>query len=199
MARSRDISKVLSSNTTLATDAEVAASYLTLSSASSNYTPGLVPILKQSFTSSSEVVVSNVFSSTYENYKILVNLNSVSTSTIIRMRLRTSGGSNETGANYRGSGIRWNSSGAAYHGGNSQTSIAFYNDASNDARYVQIELRRPFLAEFKQYQLWSSDNSVNAFMNIGQPIFSTSYPSFAIIPDAGNITGSVQVYGYKEI
>jgi hypothetical protein len=37
MARSRDISKVLSSNTTLATDAEVAANYLTLASASATY------------------------------------------------------------------------------------------------------------------------------------------------------------------
>jgi hypothetical protein len=37
MARSRDISKVLTSNTTLATDAEVAANYLTLASASATY------------------------------------------------------------------------------------------------------------------------------------------------------------------
>ena len=54
MARSRDISKVLSSNSTLATDAEVSASYLTTASANALYAPvaagGLVQITPTSVT-----------------------------------------------------------------------------------------------------------------------------------------------------
>jgi hypothetical protein len=192
MARARDIANIINSGTFL-TPASASATYASINST------GLVPILRQTFTSSSEVVPnSSVFTSTYQNYKILINIDSVSTSTIIRMRLRT-GSTNETSANYRGSGIRWNSGGAAFSGGNSQTSIAFYNDASNDARYVQMELRKPYQQEFKQYHLWSSDNSVNSYENVGQLILSSSYDKFAIIPDSGNITGSFQIFGYKEI
>jgi hypothetical protein len=192
MGRARDIANIINSGTFI-TPASASSTYASINST------GLVPILRQTFTSSSEVIPNiSVFTSTYQNYKILVNIDSVSTSTIIRMRLRN-GSTNETSANYRGSGIRWNSAGAAYSGGNSQTSIAFYNDASNDARYVQMELRKPYQQEFKQYHLWSSDNSVNSYENVGQLILGSSYDKFAIIPDAGNITGSFQIFGYKEI
>ena len=202
MGRARDIANLINSNTFL-TPASASATYLSQTSASSTYaltnSVGLVSILRETFTSSSEVVPSiSVFTSAYQNYKILINIDSVSTSTIIRMRLRN-GSTNETSANYRGSGLRWNSGGAAYSGGNTQTSIAFYNDASNDARYIQMELRKPYQQDFKQYHLWSSDNSVNSYENVGQLILSSSYDKFSIIPDAGNITGSFQIFGYKEI
>ena len=108
MARSRDISKVLSSNTTLATDAEVAASYLTTASASTVYqtkaTAGLTLLTPASiantggtasigangtvsFTSASAISLNDVFSATYTNYQIVIECDG-STSAQIRMRLR---------------------------------------------------------------------------------------------------------------
>lgn len=192
MGRARDIANIINSNIFL-TPASASATYANI-----NYV-GLVPILRQTFTSSSEVVPNiSVFTSEYQNYKIFINIDSISTATVVRMRLRNDN-TNETSANYRGSGLRWNSGGAAYSGGNSQTSIALYVDSTNDARYVQMELRKPYQQEYKQYHLWSSDNSVNSYENVGQLILGSSYNKFAIIPDSGTISGSIQVFGYKEI
>ena len=76
MGRARDISKVFSTSTALATDTEVSGSYLTLASASTTYqtraTAGLTLLNTTSF---SGVVTADIptgtFTSAYQNYRLI--------------------------------------------------------------------------------------------------------------------------------
>ena len=65
----------------------------------------VVRITTSSFTTSSAVNIDSCFSSTYDNYLILLNIDSVVSTTALQMRFRT-GGTTNSSANY---GNSWRS------------------------------------------------------------------------------------------
>jgi hypothetical protein len=203
MARSRDISKVLSSNTTLATDAEVAASYQTKATAGltlltptsivatggsgSISTNGAV-----SFTSASAISLNGVFSSTYENYLGVLNCTTGS-SAELSFRLRVAG-TDATGANYNSGFIR-------IGGSSTNTGLTFgglaYSSIANNY-YCNFTLFKPFLTE-KTGHISHWYNPTIQLGNIaGEHQLTTSYDSISFRTDLGTFTGTVSVYGYNK-
>jgi hypothetical protein len=207
MARSRDISKVLSSNTTLATDAEVAASYLSTTSASTVYqtkaTTGLNLINTTSFTSQSSVSIDDVFSSTYKSYKIIGYIQSSTTNANnLRFRLRASG-TDLTSGIYR----------IVVHLGDTSQDVWGSLERSNSATSWLIDryggrggsfehtIHNPQLTNYTHFSGTSSvadESNCRNLIHAGMVDNQLSYTGFTILTSTENMTGRIFVYGFKE-
>jgi hypothetical protein len=207
MARSRDISKVLSSNTTLATDAEVAATYQTKAAA------GLTLIIPTSiaatggsgsistngavsFTSASAISLNGVFSSTYDFYTIQLRAVNSSNTQNFLWRWRAAG-SDLTALNYYNARMQTTTGGVVSGGG---------AGAANSAQLNQIATGMGFYTIFTAYTQTEprlNGNSYNSELS-GLTTFASGYRAtqavdgFTVYPGSGTITGKVSVYGYNE-
>jgi hypothetical protein len=160
---------------------------------------GTTLLATQSFTSVSTISVNNVFSSEYDNYKITVNLNSVSNPGInYGLRLRT-GGTTNTSSNYRFGayfiGAEINQSAA----NNNNTTSTYWTlgNGSVAGATSEITLHRPFLTERTAISALGSGSFLWALG--GQTTVTTSYDGFTIFYDgAGTFTGTFSVYGLRK-
>ena len=193
--------------------------YLTQSSASTTYAPvaagGLVLMTPTSiaatggsgsisstgtvsFASASAISLNDVFSTTYDNYKFILNGTSSSGVTIY-LRYRVSGADNSTTSSYI--------SQALYIDGTSPSGARVTSDkttigdfATTFKNTISSEIFDPFLAvptRLQNYNSWSYNNSTWQSW-FGFHNQSTSYTGFTIYPASGTITGTISVYGYRK-
>jgi hypothetical protein len=225
MGRARDISKVFSTGTALATDTEVSGSYLTLASASTTYqtkaTAGLTLLTPASiantggtasigangtvsFTSASAISLNDVFSATYTNYQIVIECDG-STSAQIRMRLRASGSDLTSGYNAEMKFSAFGSNSNTFNENANATDIWILGltPSGGDGRFSSsVNICNPFASKAKTINGLSTGTKGGAYR--GFAIFggdvggTTSYPGFTIYPASGNITGTLSVYGYNK-
>jgi hypothetical protein len=202
MARSRDISKVLTSNTTLATDAELSA-YLLQSSASTTYqtkaTTGLTLISKTSFSGVLTHSVNNVFTSTYRNYKYIVDITATSAaSTSLSMKLRESG--TDTSTNY--DNITINSAGTVYtfrnDTGTNHWPITFIYSGSPDKSFGSGEILKPNLASKTMWSVFGRYEATTLWSAVGIQTDSIQFDGLSLIAGTGTMGGSISIYGYNE-
>jgi hypothetical protein len=156
---------------------------------------GLVFIQKGSFTSSTNVTVSNCFSSTYDNYRILVRVTGASVANgEVRLRMR-SGGSDNTASSYNYQRLYAQSTSV---GGSSATnqSSAIMGPQNTALSWFATDMWSPFLAANTGYTTVSSYNETHIDNFSGAHKVASSFDGFTMFPDAGNITGEVWVYGY---
>lgn len=210
MARSRDISKVLSSNSTLATDAEVAATYQTQAGT------GLIKIVPSSvavgsgtgsasalgtvtFTGVSSLNLNGVFSSTYNAYQIVLTISTFATGGQINYRYGTNG-TPQTGASYSVAGIYGdnnNTSGA--FGQSGQTSILWGQSSASGTEawfgVVEVGLPNSAVRTFSSHRATTNGATRSTFQG-GAYNGTDQFTDFIILPNA-NMTGTVSVYGYK--
>jgi hypothetical protein len=160
-------------------------------------TPGLVHINTTSFSAVAAQSVNDVFSASYDHYKIVYNITTATASNTLRLRLRV-GGADET-ANLYTVGLYYVGAFASQAAAstNNSTSTLFdfggYNTTSGG--FGVMEMSRPF----------NADTTRVSFSTVGQSFVtgagglrnSTSYTGYSILANAGNITGSVTTYGYK--
>ena len=145
-------------------------------------------------TAVSSVTVSDVFSSTYDNYHISVSGGVTSTATGMRMTL----GSTTTGYYSSGLYIAYNSTSVV---GFSTSNGGFYGFryAGTNVITGATYLQNPFASEETVFHsVIAETNTVgltvlrNGFLNN-----TTSYTAFTIAPDSGTFTGgTIRVYGY---
>ena len=159
---------------------------------------GLVLITSQSFSAASSVSVNNCFSSTYDNYRILVSfIQSVNTDLLMRLRA--------SGSDYTGTGHHYGINGLdsgniarnkVNNNGNfwflSVGWTGYYNMAT-------IDVSRPNLTTATSYTLVSQGVSTAdaSWAGGGALNTSTAYDGFTIYPNSGNVTGTLRVYGYR--
>lgn len=140
------------------------------------------------------VTVSNVFSSSYDAYKIIITGGTASATDYLTLKL----GASATG--YYESFISKPYASALTSGSNSNNT--FFNYAggmvSGQSVYMNVELLNPFLA--KHTYISASLFAINTAYGVygGSHQVATSYTDFTIAPVSGNITGgTIEVYGYK--
>ena len=225
MARSRDISKVLSSNTTLATDAEVAASYLNTASAAALYAPvaagGLVKIVPTSisnvggsssvdssgtvtFTTCDAISLNGIFNSTYQNYRIVLRSIANTTFVQVNMRLRSSG-TDVSSSNYQGRTLVWgNDGGASGESRVNQSSMQVVWNQGTKNSLSTIDVGDPFLTQNTNMiatvmcgYVASNDSNQITGLSGGFLQTSTSYDGFTFLTSGQNISGIIRVYGYR--
>ena len=156
-----------------------------------------------SFTSASAISLNDVFSSTYDNYRIVLNISSQNTAgNAVTMRLRVSGSDATT--NYFTYSYHTRTSLGAIGADNGNPGSVFfvgyanptYPTASVTDIYSPFETRKTV----GTMQFMGGD-STTFFGSQGGFVHDTSasYTGFTILAaSGGTITGSVSIYGYKK-
>ena len=161
---------------------------------------GLVHLKTETFSNASTVSINNVFSSTYDNYRILFsNMTCATSDQGLSFRLRASG-TDFTGSNYEKQEINGNgtSVGASRASGNSLNIGTISPSLRNS---ITMDLMNPYLAVPKtghshnMYTLTGTGTLVRTMAHVLNT--SSAYDGFTFFAGT-NITGTVQVYGYKQ-
>ena len=167
-----------------------------------NASSGLVFVSSTAVGSSvSSVDVNNVFSSTFDNYKIIYSNYAASINNIgMRMRLKTATVDSSSVYYWAGYYVRYTSTGSGFDRSGGATTFFDMGSASG-ASTLSFELFSPNLAV---YTLFSSQPSVAG--NTDQYIIqragafrnSTQFTGFQLFPVSGTLTGgTIRVYGYN--
>lgn len=180
---------------TNATEYYSGSAWVTIGGAASGFTL----ITSGSFSASSAVNINDCFSSTYNQYKIIVKYtNSDSGTRDARLRLRVSG-SDASGADYSYGSDGARDNGADYTtSGANQNQFDFGRANSSNNNYSSFEIITPFQAvPTVIYGGYAGEDGTSAFFNTlgGRHSLSTSYTGCSIIALTGNLSGNYYVYG----
>lgn len=168
--------------------------------------PGLVYITGATFTTATSFSLPNsTFTSTYRNYRIMLQITALTSDATLTMRMRASGTDN-TAASYRTAGYGGNSTGsAASVTGNAQTSWNFAEQDAGIAGYaLTMDLFSPQVATFTaaagQYNYFlQTPNGSQAIAFTAHHDSTTQFDSLSFISSvASSITGIYRVYGYTD-
>lgn len=156
------------------------------------------------FSSATSVSVNGIFSSSYENYELRINVtNSSTTGAFLNVRMRT-GGSDESGANYKTQ--RFFQVGATLGGGvdpstNTAMSVGYFSNTVPTSPAIRASIFSPFAAARTSFisdvVFYGSDSALYQFRLAAQLFNTTSYDSISFIPESGNITGTLRIYGLR--
>lgn len=143
----------------------------------------------------STVTVSNAFSSTYDNYRIIINGGVASTTSSMQMQL----GATTTGYYDAGVFVAYNSSTV---NGNNNANAASWLVGQNtvDSLDSVIDLRSPNLAKNTHFSAQFSRSTTTGpnWAYGGYVANTTQYTAFTVFPNTGTITGgTIRVYGYR--
>lgn len=144
----------------------------------------------------SSVTVSNVFSSTYDNYRIMYTGGNATNTGGLRFQLGSSTTNYYNTVNY----TLWSGGGPTAVTNNNSLGYWQYAGAidSNSNAFMNIDVFEPFVARSTRFfgawvQVDSGGNTV------GLHRANTSYSGFTITLDAGTISGgTITVYGYRK-
>ena len=158
---------------------------------------GMVLLNTTSFSGVSSQSFNDVFSSTYDNYRIVTSiLGTTNDPDDITLRFRVSGADN-TNSTYERIVVRIGSTlGSTQQG--SQTSL-FAGATSTQYGGVSLDVLRPNLATITTVHGTGAYNA-NTEMQLNFGFFNaaTVFTGFSLIALSGNMTGAVSVYGYNK-
>ena len=164
---------------------------------------GLVLLNTTSFSAVSSQSINDVFSSTYENYSIVLsNINGSTSTQAINFRLRKSGSDNSSNIYYRQE-LNANSTTVA---GARQQLTSWTIAAARDQGPMNsfFDVTSPNQATIKTGVIgnfsYSSTSEVQyqSFAGTHDLATSADYDGFTIFPASGTMTGTVSVYGYNK-
>jgi hypothetical protein len=143
----------------------------------------------------SSVTVSNVFSATYDSYRIIINGGVGSTSSLLQFQL-----SGLTTAYYGGfTSTTYNTNTVAGVSINNASSNTYAGSANVDNLYLLMDVINPFLSKYTQMISTNVyDTAPNRFgTTVAIQNNNTSVTGFVLTPSTGTITGgTIRVYGY---
>ena len=175
------------------------AAWATVGPASAAST-GLVPITAETtFSATTGVTVSNVFTSTYTNYFLRV-ITTINGADDVLLQYTVGGVATATGYNYQQLGADGSSAFAART--TSQTSmIIIRSSAGTFTQVAQTQIYNPQISGITMHQTLAL-NQVSAITPYNQLFFgnqsaSTQFDGFKLL-SANNITGTYQLYGYTK-
>ena len=155
---------------------------------------GLTLITTSSPSSTATVNINNCFSSTYQNYVIVMNLTG-STAVDLRLRLRTSG--TDATTNYAYQYLQLSST--TLNSGRDNPAGSWIAGAvrSTGNYYSTVGISNPFASAESSYFANTQDSGSGAILDIrcGSHSTATSYDGLTIYVTSGTITGSIRVYG----
>jgi len=150
------------------------------------------------FSASSAVNIDSKFSATYTNYKVIMQFTCSDNDTNIFIRLRAAG--SDTSTNYVNPTFRFTTSGTTVEEG-STSSWKVVSASSTETNAVDLTIYNPFAAKHSALTTmgYGSYNPTTASgygnFAVGRQKSTTSFDGITILPDAGTITGTAQVYG----
>jgi hypothetical protein len=158
---------------------------------------GLVHINTTDFTSVSSQSFNNVFTSAYQNYKVIARFANSTTATI-NLRLRASGSDNSTSNYYTSMIGRDNTSTRTINTGPA-TSIQLTENLAASAKGFELNFINPAAIALTLVFGSNINTAFNTFYTGGhQFTLTNSFDGFTIYPSAGNISGRIQIFGIKD-
>jgi hypothetical protein len=169
---------------------------------------GLVHLNTTTMTAVASQSFNNVFTNTYDIYRILVRLDNLSGSQAdISLRMRNAG-TDETSSNYHQCGFFMVSSGTSLTGQNVSAATTwtptFSAGATDGQTFLEITIASPKLTKRTNYiaqtSRWDSDavpGTAGLLHRIGALNNATSYDGFTMFTTS-NMTGLVTVYGQRK-
>jgi hypothetical protein len=141
----------------------------------------------------SSVTVNGAFSSTYDNYKIIVT-GGVASVDNISMRLRM--GSTTSGYDY--GAIFGGSGGSGGFGGTAEQNFII-GDINTNTNSASTELMAPNLPRYTTMQSAGYNlSNLNMRHYVGVLKDTNQYTAFTILPSSGTLTGgTIRIYGYN--
>jgi hypothetical protein len=208
MGRTRDVSKILTSNTSILSLASASATYATKVSTGLNLiipstianTSGTASIGTNgtvSFSAASLVSLNDVFSTTYTNYRILINVQSATSQVELKFRMRVSGTDNSS-SDYYSQLITGNSTSVAGERV-AQDNAGTLAQITNNQSGIDAVFYRPFEA-VRTMVTSTSANSLDTIRNriIGSVLADNVSHTGLTLVCGQNITGTISVYGFNK-
>jgi len=158
---------------------------------------------KVSFTAVTSLSLNNVFTSTYDNYRFIIEVPTTSTTSNLLMRFRT-GGVDNTVAYYAQFWMMSRTSGATQtNNGASLSTIGLINWLALSNRFISVVgvVTNPALVKTTNmtWQGFGYDGT-SAYQNNAGGLYdnTVAFDGFTIYASAGTMTGSVTVFGYND-
>ena len=199
MGRARDIANVLSSSTNIALDSEMGLSLITPTSISVTGGSGSIGANGTvTFSSGSSVSLNGCFTSTYDNYRVIINLETTSSGTTSSLRFRASGTDNSS-SNYAWLNQFLTTANTTYTQSNQNTTTFFrigFSDGGTDM--VIVDVFNPMRAFRTGIQcVFNGKDGANFTSETtrGQMSVTTAYDGFTYIQNS--MAGTIRVYGYR--
>ena len=174
---------------------------------------GMTQLINTTFTTVSSVVIDNVFTTQFDNYKIILKGDAASAGTTVSVSFQfRKAGATITGANYRQGSWFQDPSGpssGAYQANSGGPSVVclVMGAGGPTSSYSNIEVFNPAVSGsqtgwtnigFHQYAGASAAAATKAayFAN-GAYTANDNFDGFVLTPGSGTITGSIKIYGYR--
>ena len=179
-----------------------AGSVLTAADTNDYLNNGGLVYITQATMGSAVTSINNCFTSTYRNYRVLITTSQVGANASFNLRFRA-GGSDNTNATYKFA--LWNISTVAGTGslvGNANTEFTFsFIGSANGDTSTAMDIHDPQLANrTKGSSTFFGYDSANWWNRGGGFMFDNTnvFDGFTIFTSSGNVTGLIQVYGYRQ-
>jgi hypothetical protein len=160
---------------------------------------GIDHLNSTTLTTASSVNLNNVFSSAYTSYRIILTTTSAVTDALYNIRFRV-GGVDASGANTYGYSLVQSASIGAWANLDFSNTAATsgtigYKTATGRTSTI-VDIHGPAVASPTGYTV-SGQYSGIPYVGGGHHNVSTAYDGFTITAAAGNITGTLRVFGYR--
>lgn len=153
---------------------------------------------KVTFTTAATITANGVFSSTYDNYLIVIR-STVSTDVNVGLRLVASG-TPATGSDYARQGLFAADTSVTASRSTSQTIGLFQDFGGSNTNGAHLYLYGPALAQPTAYRGVGLRATSGAYIAdyAGTHSLSTAYDGIYIAPHTGNMTGALTIYGLAD-
>ena len=160
---------------------------------------GMVLLNTTSFSGVSSVSLpAGTFSSTYDNYRVIINVDTTSSGTTANLRFRASGSDNSS-SNYAYNHRYLTTANTTYTQGNANTTTNFrigFSDGGTDMIIIDVfNPMRAFRTGYMSYALGKDGANFATERNSGQMTVTTAYDSLTFIQNS--MTGTIRAYGYN--
>lgn len=166
-------------------------------------TQGLTLINTTSFSAVSSQSINDVFSSSFDHYRIISQINTSVNSDVL-MRLRVSGTDASGATDYLREGYIVRTNGAVASFASSTGTNQFYlgyNFAGEDSLSSALDIFQPNKAQRTRLVFLSHNSdstSYFAMWSAQSHQLSTAYTGITVYPSSGNMTGSISIFGYNK-
>jgi hypothetical protein len=172
-----------------------ASSFILFESTASS-AQGLTLINTTSFSAVSSQSLNNVFTTNFDNYRILFRATHSSAANDVTFRLRASGTDNST-ANYNLQLLTAVSTTITGSNSFNQTSVIFSRISNNDVGICSGDIFGPALAQRTSFiNQINLDNGYR--VHLGEHNVASAFDGFTLTVASGTMTGVVSVYGYNK-
>jgi len=164
---------------------------------------GLVKLNTTAFSAVSSQSINDVFSTTYDNYKILIHITTSGSSSTFQYRMRV-GGADNTASTYNDVNLR--ASGAAVtttQNLNQNIGTLAITHSTTITKGISVDLFSPFLTAVTTFNAITGNmdnvnNQIGVYSAGGGHNTASSFTGITIFPSAGTFSGTISIYGYAK-